>query len=345
MSKVGLVYDPVYLEHDTGSHPENAGRLIAVMNHLKQTHTLEKLVNIKPVPATESELMLVHSKGHILHVKQESEIGVGYLDTDTTVSSGSYEAAVYAAGGAIRAVRAVMTGEVNSAFALVRPPGHHATRDEAMGFCLFNNVAIAAKYALNTYPVRRIAIIDFDVHHGNGTQDAFEANPDVLYVSTHESPLYPGSGSENETGLGEARGTKVNIPLPAGCGDVEYKRAYSEIIVPVVTRFKPDLIMVSAGYDANFRDSIAMMRLTVSGYGMIVGFIKEMADNLCDGRIVFTLEGGYNYEALAESVNATLDVLLGRSEIIDTLGKPDSATRAPDISGLIARIKRIHNLN
>lgn len=343
MPNVGLIYDQVYLKHDTGSHPENGRRLTAIMEHLNETHTREKLVNMKPFPATERELMLVHSKSHILHVEQEAQ-GGGYLDADTIVSFGSFEAALYAAGGAIKATEAVMTGEVTSAFALVRPPGHHATRDESMGFCLFNNIAIAAKYALNTYPVKRIAIIDFDVHHGNGTQEAFEANPDVLYVSTHESPLYPGSGNVDEIGSGEARGTKVNIPLPAGCGDAEYRRAYTEVIVPAVMRFKPELIMVSAGYDAHFADDLAMMRLTVSGYGMIIKFIKGLTDALCAGRIVLCLEGGYNLNALAASVKATFDVLLGGSEIQDKLGKPDEKLTPPDITPLLDQVKKIHSL-
>jgi acetoin utilization deacetylase AcuC-like enzyme len=263
---------------------------------------------------------------------------------DTPVSFGSFEAALYAAGGVIKATDAVMTGEVNSAFALVRPPGHHATRDKGMGFCLFNNIAIAAKYALDKYTVKRIAIIDFDVHHGNGTQEAFESNSSVLYVSTHESPLYPGSGSINEIGTGEAKGTKINIPLPAGCGDTEYERCYTEVIVPVVTRFKPELILVSAGYDAHFADDLAMMQLTVSGYGMIVKFIKDLADSLCNGRIILTLEGGYNLNALAASVKATFDVLLGASEIQDPLGKANRKTAAPDITPIIEQVKKVHRL-
>jgi acetoin utilization deacetylase AcuC-like enzyme len=345
MANVGLIYDTVYLKHDTGSHPENARRLTAIMNYLNETHTREKLINMKPFPATEKELMLVHSRSHILQVKQEVEAGGGYIDSDTIVSLGSYEAALYAAGGVIKAVESVMTGQVGSVFALVRPPGHHATRDESMGFCLFNNIAIGAKYALGTYPIKRIAIIDFDVHHGNGTQEAFEANPDVLYVSTHESPLYPGSGNLGETGSDSAKGTKINIPLPGGCGDAEYRMAYEEIIVPAVRRFKPELIMVSAGYDAHFLDNLAMMRLTVSGYGMIVKFIKDLADSLCGGKIVLALEGGYNLEALAHSVKATFDVLMGAKEVQDTLGKPDAKLTPPDIAPLISELKKIHNLS
>jgi acetoin utilization deacetylase AcuC-like enzyme len=212
-----------------------------------------------------------------------------------------------------------------------------------MGFCLFNNIAIAAKYALKAFPIKRIAIIDFDVHHGNGTQETFESDPDVLYVSTHESPLYPGTGGVNDTGTGSARGTKMNIPLPAGSGDAEYRRAFEDVIVPVVTRFKPELIMVSAGYDAHFMDDLAMMRLTVSGYAMIIKFIKDLAESLCGGRLVLTLEGGYNLEALAASVKATFDVLL-RNEVQDTLGKPDSRLSAPDITPLLEQLKKIHNL-
>ncbi len=344
MPNVGIVYDQIYLRHDTGSHPENARRLTAIMNRLNETHTREKLVNMKPFPATEKELMLVHSKSHITEIKHAAENGGENIDPDTVVSFHSFEAALYAAGGLIKATQAVMNGEVSSAFALVRPPGHHATREDSMGFCLFNNIAIAAKYALSSFPIKKIAIIDFDVHHGNGTQEAFDSNPNVLYVSTHETPLYPGTGSLNETGTGEAKGTKVNIPLPAGCGDAEYGRAYEEIIVPAVTRFEPELIMVSAGYDAHFKDDLAMMRLTTSGYAMIVKHIKGLADNLCNGRIVMTLEGGYNLEALAASVKATFDVLLGSTDVQDPIGKPAEKFTSPDITGIIGQAKKIHNL-
>jgi len=342
--KVGYVYVPVYLKHDTGQHPENARRLEAIISYLEQTGLRQKLSPIPPRAATAEEIALVHSRQYIAYIKEVAKNGGGWLDVDTVMSPGSYDAAVYAAGGVISATEAVMDGEVGSAFALVRPPGHHATATQAMGFCLFNNIAIAAKYALNKYKLQRIAIIDFDVHHGNGTQDTFYDDPRVLYVSTHEFPLYPGTGRIEEAGSGEGRGTTVNIPLPAGTGDAEYLEVFDQIIVPVVRRFSPQLVLVSAGYDAHWSDSIAMMEVSVTGFAKMTEIIKGLVDELCSGRLVFTLEGGYSLDALAASVKATFDVLLGESKIEDPLGQPQPRFKPPDISPLIKAIKRIHNL-
>jgi len=260
------------------------------------------------------------------------------------MSPESYEVARYAAGGVITATDAVFDGKVDSAFALVRPPGHHATPEHAMGFCLFNNLAIATRYALKKRNLERIAIIDFDVHHGNGTQDTFYKSPDVLYTSTHESPFYPGTGSVAETGSGTGKGTTVNIPLPAGCGDTEYSLVFEQIIKPAVRRFKPQFIMVSAGYDLHWADPLALMQLTVAGCTRIAGIIKGLADELCDGRLVFTLEGGYNLAALATSISATLKVLMGNPDIDDPLGKSPRQLNAPSISPLIKQLKEIHKL-
>jgi len=342
--KVGYVYDPVYLKHDTGQHPENASRLEAIISHLEQTQLIRQLTLIKPRAASIEELSLVHSEQHIAHVQEVGQGGGGWLDADTVMSPGSYQAALYAAGGVIGATEEVMNGEIASAFALVRPPGHHATSQRAMGFCLFNNIAIAAKYALAKYKLDRIAIIDFDVHHGNGTQESFYDSPQVLYISTHESPFYPGTGSVDETGKGEARGTTVNIPLPAGCSDTEYLLVFEQIIVPVVRRFSPQLILVSAGYDTHWADGLAMMQVSVTGFAQMARIIKGLADELCGGRLVFTLEGGYNLTALAASVKATFDVLLGNASIEDPLGKSPRRLATPGIASLISKIMEIHNL-
>ena len=342
--KVGLVYDPIYLKHDTGQHIENARRLEAVLSHLEQTGLKQQLTLIKPRPATVKELSLVHYEQYISHIREVAQKGGGWLDTDTVMSPDSYEAAIYAVGGVIRATEAVMNGEVSSAFALVRPPGHHATPQRAMGFCLFNNVAIAAKYALARYELERILIIDFDVHHGNGTQETFYDNPQVLYVSTHQYPFYPGTGNIDETGSGSAKGTTINIPLPAGCGDGEYEQVFAQIIAPASKRFKPRLILVSAGYDLHWADGLALMQVTVSGFAQVVKVIKELADELCNGRLVFSLEGGYNLTALAASVKATLDVLLGSITIDDPLGQPPRRFAAPSINHLIKVIQERHGL-
>jgi len=237
-----------------------------------------------------------------------------------------------------------MDGEVDSAFALVRPPGHHATATRAMGFCLFNNGAIATKYALAKYKLERVLIIDFDVHHGNGTHDTFYDNPQVLYISTHQYPFYPGTGSIEETGSGEAKGTTVNIPLPSGCGDAEYLPVFEQIIVPAAKRFKPQLILVSAGYDLHWADEIALMQVSVTGFAQMVKIIRGLADELCGGRLAFTLEGGYNLTALAASIRATFDVLLGNTKIEDPLGESPRGFQAPSIAPLLKKIKEIHDL-
>jgi acetoin utilization deacetylase AcuC-like enzyme len=342
--KTGLVYDPIYLKHDTGEHVENAGRLEAIISYLEETGLKKELTPLKPRPASVEELALVHNKQHISHLQGVSRKGGGWLDADTVMSADSYEVALYAAGGAIVATEAVMEGEVNSALALVRPPGHHATPRRAMGFCLFNNIAVAAAHARAKYKLERTLIIDFDVHHGNGTQEIFYDRPEVMYISTHEYPFYPGTGGVEETGRGLAKGNTVNIPLPAGCGDNEYRLAFEQIIAPVARRFKPQLILVSAGYDAHWADSIALMQLSVSGFGEMARIIRGLASELCEGRLVFILEGGYHLGALAASVRATFDVLLGNTSADDPLGQSPRGATAPKIDHLITAIREIHAL-
>ncbi len=342
--KVGIIYDPIYLKHDTGGHVENAGRLEAIISHLEKTGLRQQLTPVKPRSASVEEISLVHEKQYISDIQDAAQRGGGWLDADTVMSADSYEAAIYAAGGVIKATEAVMKGEVGSAFALARPPGHHATSQRAMGFCLFNNVAIAAKYALAKYELERILIIDFDVHHGNGTQGTFYDDPQVLYISTHEYPFYPGTGKAEETGSGAGEGTTINIPLPAGCGDAEYLSVFEQIVVPAARRFNPGLILVSAGYDTHWADGLALMQVSATGFAQMVKIIKGLADELCSGRLVFTLEGGYNLTALAASVKATFDVLLGNTNIEDPLGQSSRSFEAPDITRLIESIKGIHNL-
>ena len=341
---VGLVYDPIYLEHDTGQHVEHTSRLVMVMGHLEESGVMGKLVPIRPRAATVEELSTVHSPGYVSYVEAFAQRGGGALDPDTVVSPTSYEAGCYAAGGLIRGVDAVMAGEVTSAFALVRPPGHHATRWEAMGFCLFNNIAIAAQHAMSSHGIDRILIVDFDVHHGNGTQDTFYNNPHVLYFSTHQYPHYPGSGRIEEVGADLAEGTTVNVPLPAWCGDEVYLQVFDEILVPVARRFRPQLILVSAGYDPHWADQLSLMQLSTTGFAKMVGIIKGLADELCHGRLLLTLEGGYNLEALASSIRATLDMLLGSPEIVDPLGGSPSWRASPPIDTLLQAIKQIHRL-
>ena len=342
--EIGYVYDPVYLKHDTGQHVENAKRLEAIISHLEQTGLRQQLTLVEPRAASVEELSLVHQSEYIPRIQDVAQRGGGWLDADTVMSPGSYEVALYAAGGVIRAAEVVMDGDVASAFALVRPPGHHATSRRAMGFCLFNNIAIAAQHALARYKLDRILIVDFDVHHGNGTQEAFYDIPQVMYISTHEYPFYPGTGSVEETGSGTATGATINVPLPAGCGDSEYLQVFEQVIVPAAKRFQPQLILVSAGYDLHWADGIALMQVSVTGFAQMVSIIKGLADELCRGRLVFSLEGGYNLTALATSVKATFDMLLGNTSIDDPLGQSPRNFGAPRIDGLIKAIKEIHHL-
>ncbi len=342
--KVGLVYDPVYLKHDTGQHVENAGRLEAIISCLEQTGFNQQLMLIKPRAASVEEISLVHQEQYISHIQDVAQKGGGWLDADTIMSPDSYEAAIYAAGGGIRATEAVMNGEADSTFALVRPPGHHAISDRAMGFCLFNNVAIAAKYTLLKYRLERILIIDFDVHHGNGTQATFYDDPRVLYISTHQYPLYPGTGSIEEAGSGAGEGTTINIPLSAGCGDAEYQQVFEQIVAPAARRFNPQFILVSAGYDLHWADSISLMQVSTTGFAQMVRVIKGLANDLCRGRLVFCLEGGYHLQALSYSVKATFDVLLGNTTIEDPLEQSPRRFAAPSLVSLIKEIKTRHNL-
>jgi acetoin utilization deacetylase AcuC-like enzyme len=343
--KAGLVYDPIYLEHDTGDHVENSRRLVEAMSHLKETGIREKLISLPARPASLEELKMVHAPEYISYVKNKAEKGGGWLDPDTVMSPKSYEAALCAAGGVLAAVEAVMKKEVDNAFALVRPPGHHATHDRAMGFCIFNNVAIAARFAISKFNLKRVLIADFDVHHGNGTQDAFYADPEVLYFSTHQFPHYPGTGWMDETGTGAGEGTTVNFPMTAGWGDEEYLRAFNEVLVPVARRFQPQLILVSAGFDAHWADQLAMMKVTIAGFAKMTRILKEMAAELCQGRLVFTLEGGYNLRVVASSIKAIFDVLLGNSEIDDPLGKASLARKPEGFDEHIEAIRRIHDIS
>jgi acetoin utilization deacetylase AcuC-like enzyme len=337
------VYDPIYLEHDLPSHPENAQRLKQIMGTLEEAGMLAHLRPLEPRPATAEELERVHTPAHIERVQRVAQAGGGYLDPDTYVAPRSFDAALMAAGGLLRAVEAVLAGEVANGFALVRPPGHHATATRGMGFCLFNNVAVAARAALTKEDVARVFIVDFDVHHGNGTQDAFADDPAVFYVSTHQYPHYPGTGHWRETGSGAGAGTVLNVPLPAGVGDAGYAQIFVELVWPLAERFCPDLILVSAGYDAHWSDPLAQMTLSLTGYAWLGQELVRMAEQLCDGRIVFTLEGGYQLDVLACGVLNGFYAMRGEESIADPIGPSPYPERPVD--ALVARLKEVHSLD
>jgi len=340
--KTAFLYSPVFLEHAEEDHPESPERLQAIMRGLEETHLLSRLVALEPVPATESHILAVHSREHFARVKSLVARGGGHFDADTYANARSFDTAMLAAGALVRAVDAVMAREINNAFALVRPPGHHATAHRAMGFCLFNNIAIAAQHALERHRLERVMIVDFDVHHGNGTQDIFYQTARVLYCSTHQFPHYPGSGNWDEIGEGEGRGFTLNVPLPPRVGDEGFQRIFDDLLFPAAMRYRPQLILVSAGYDAHWSDPLAMENLSIAGYGMMAHTLVEMANDLCDGRIIFALEGGYNLPALAHGVAASFRAMLGDADMPDPLGPSPRASRA--IDDYIEQLRGVHRL-
>ncbi len=312
------------------------------MQRLRESGVLSRLVALEPAPASDAQITAVHTPEHLARIQKLVSRGGGHLDPDTYTNSRSLDAARLAAGAVVRGVDVVMAREVDNAFALVRPPGHHATRDRAMGFCLLNNVAIAAQHALDAHHLERVLIVDYDVHHGNGTQDIFYRTPRVLYFSTHQYPYYPGTGNWDEIGEGAGAGFTVNVPLPPGVGDVGYQRTFDNLLFPLAERYRPQLVLVSVGFDAHWRDPLAMENLSIAGYVSLARTLAEIAREMCDGRLVFVLEGGYDLDALSEGVIATTRVLLGDREIPDPLGPPQRAEN--DVNEYIEQLKGIHRL-
>jgi acetoin utilization deacetylase AcuC-like enzyme len=307
-TRTGIIYHSDYLKHDAGHHPERKERLLSIMDHLKETGRMEKMELIKPRPACIDEIQYIHSKEYIEKAKTYSELERP-LDPDTVLSRDSYNVALLAAGGAITAVDSVMDNFVSS-FALVRPPGHHATPTKGMGFCIFNNIAIAARHA-QKMGKNRLLIVDWDVHHGNGTQDAFYDDSSVLYFSTHEYPHYPGTGWIDETGTGQGKGYNINVPLPAGTDDSGFIAAFEEILLPVAREFRPDILLVSAGFDACNDDGLAYMKMSFEGFSVLASIIRSIAKDSCDGKVALVLEGGYDLDNLSRSVASVLDVFMG----------------------------------
>ena len=299
---------PDFLFHETGAdHPECADRLRSITTALDAPE-FSSLIRVSAPLGTEQQIRLFHPLFHIETIRAAiPKHGEHYLDHDTVVSPGSEKAAFRAVGAVCDAVDKVLTGQANNAFCAVRPPGHHAEPDLAMGFCLFNNIAIAAEYARSHYHLERIAIVDFDVHHGNGTQAAFYKDPNILYLSSHEMPNYPGSGYPQETGVGNI----INVPLVAGDTGIEFKKKYNAIVLPALRNFKPQLLLVSAGFDAHKDDPLASIMLVEDDFRWLTQELLDIADCYCDGRMISVLEGGYNLKALAASVAIHVKTLLG----------------------------------
>jgi len=340
--KTGIVRHRKYVEHWMGEyHPESPMRLEAIYAMLDEPEMKGKFVEVPVRRAEKADIETVHSSGYVERIESTAGVEYTYLDPDTQTCAASYDAAMLAAGGLCQGIGMVHSGELNNAFALVRPPGHHAERAQAKGFCLFNNVAIGARFAQKALGVSRILIVDWDLHHGNGTQHTFEEDPSVLYFSTHQYPYYPGSGAFDEVGRGKGRGFTVNIPLTIGHGDGEFLTIYAEILRPIALSYRPELILVSAGFDIFYGDPLGGMNVTPAGFAGLTRMIMEIAEECCGGKIVLTLEGGYNILGERDSVREVLKELGGLS----TTNTRDLAALAnPEMTGyLLERVKSIQS--
>lgn len=315
MKRTGFVFDEHYLLHDTGSHhPETADRLRVIVDGLQGSGLLDQLIQIKAEPANKRWVELVHHINYIMRFDDACAMGMPDLDhEENIICRESYDAALLAVGGVIKAIDAMMAGEVETAFCAVRPPGHHAEVDKAMGFCYFNNVAIGARYLQRHWGLERVGIIDFDVHHGNGTQHIFEADPTVMYYSIHEHPsfAYPGTGRDFDCGIGPGDGYTINSPVLPGRGDHDYRRMLTEDLIPAFKSFKPEAILVSAGFDAHISDLMSGVNLSTDGYDFVSELIMNLANALTDGKVISVLEGGYNLQTLPMLVENHIKHLAG----------------------------------
>jgi len=333
---VAILRDDLFLSHDPGEgHPESPARLRAIHASLDRD-PVPGTVLVAPRAATREEILRVHAPAHLDAIARTAGRPRVWLDADTRTSETSYEAALRAAGATIEGVERVLAGEATGAFALVRPPGHHAEAARAMGFCLFNNVAIAAAHAVEAKGLRRVLVLDPDVHHGNGTQHAFWTRDDVLYVSSHRYPFYPGTGAYDEVGEGPGRGATVNLPLPAGAGDADFLFLYQEVAEPVVRAFEPELILVSAGFDTWRDDPIGGMAQTERGFAALYALFRRWADEHCPGRLVMVLEGGYDGAGLVAGVRAALGAMTAAAApSVEVEGRASAIARG--VAGAVRR--------
>jgi acetoin utilization deacetylase AcuC-like enzyme len=344
MNRTGILRDPSCLEHSMGAyHPENPHRLRVLYEMLDSGGLRGRFTQIPARPASREELERVHAPDYLDRLAATSGREHSYLDPDTSACAESWNAAIRAAGGLCETVNAVVSGSLRNAFALVRPPGHHAEHGRAKGFCLLNNLAVAARHAREVLGLPRILIVDWDLHHGNGSQNAFLEDPTVLYISTHQHPFYPGSGALNETGEGAGRGYTLNIPLSAGCGDGEYAALFERIVRPVSRAFRPDLVLVSAGMDIHRADPLGAMGVTPQGFAALTRAVMEIADATCDGKLVLALEGGYDLEGLRDSVRAVLEELDGSTRT-DPFAAASTA-RVRYVDSVVQSVRDVHARN
>lgn len=341
--KTAIVYDPFNLRHTREGHPENYRRLEKTWALLNQDGILSSLMMVPSSMAPLEAVLRVHTPRYVERLQMAAMLGGGHLDADTYLNADSYTAALLAAGGLLNVVDAVLWGRADNGFALVRPPGHHALAYVGMGFCLLANIAIAARWAQDRHGVQRVLIVDFDVHHGNGTQDIFYHDPSVLFMSAHQFPYYPGTGAADEIGDEKGAGSTINVPFPAHVGDQGYLDAFDQVLAPAARRFQPELILLSAGFDAHWLDPLASMQLSVTGYSRLVDRLMALADELCHGRLVAVLEGGYNLDVLSHCVLSTLRVL-GNAvrDVSDPFGPPRTGER--NVSILLDRLHHLHHL-
>ena len=339
MAKVGIVLDKLYVDHDNGpGHPETYERILAIVDMLNFTKFMEEVVRIEPRDATKEEISLVHTPEHYDKMAATKGKPRVFLDADTSTCPVTFDAAVRASGGLLSAIDSVLDGEVDRAFPLVRPPGHHAEADRPMGFCFFNNVAVGAAYLTQVKGLERVMVIDWDVHHGNGTQHIFEDNPNVLFFSSHQFPFYPGTGAAEEVGTGDGKGFTVNVPMAPGMGDDEFIKIFEEILKPIAVQYNPEFILVSAGFDTFIEDPLGGMKVTPEGYAKQTRFLTDLADTICDGKIVFLLEGGYSLDGLWISTKEVIEELLDKEKTEYDIGGTQTK-----VDGLVEDIKKIQS--
>jgi acetoin utilization deacetylase AcuC-like enzyme len=346
--RVGLVTDPAYLRHAPQAWPESPERLRAILDRFAASGVLERAELLPVRPATDCELRRIHDDHYLCRLEALSKRGGAYLDPDTVVTGESYAVARLAVGGCLAAVDAAFSESgPHASLCLVRPPGHHAFSGRGTGFCLLNNVAIAAAHALAEHDLERVVIVDWDVHHGNGTEAIFYERRDVLYLSIHQSPLYPGTGSLTDTGAGEGQGYNINLPLPPGVGDEGFLAAFDRLFLPIARAYRPQLVLISSGHDAHFADPLGSMCLTASGYHQLAARMRDLAGESADGRLIAVLEGGYHEEALGWSLLAVLDALAGLASVPQDVAGPPAHLAGPssDVTRHIDRAVALHAPN
>jgi len=338
MSKTGIVRDDFYKKHINGySHPECPERLEVIYKMLDQPEINGLFKKIFPREATEEEITAVHAPSYYRTVSETAlRRGITPLDADTSAGPDSFRAAKLAAGGFLSLLEIVQDGLLGNGFALVRPPGHHAEANRAMGFCIFNNAAIGALYLIKKFTLNKVLIVDWDLHHGNGTQHSFYDNSQILYFSTHQYPYYPGTGNFGEVGEGKGKGFTINVPLQPGAGDEEYSTIFREILIPIAREFSPDFILVSAGFDIHFDDPLGGMRVTPEGFASLTRMLMDCAQGICNGKLAMVLEGGYGLKGLRDSVRAVLLELSGK-----TRSKIVPSKRSGEIDSVINRVKKV----